>query len=72
MKKIFLLVIFVAITVNLNAQVSIKDSIKLSVVGFLKWHKVNHLHDPSPKRYTLVRELPVSKKIKKRHSKLLF
>ena len=26
---------------------------------------MNHLHDPSPKRYTLIRELPVSKKLKK-------
>lgn len=66
MKKISFIIFFIGISLNIRAQHTIQDSIKHSIIGLLKWHKVNHLHDPSPKRYTLIKELAVSKKLKKR------
>ncbi|MDQ8003306.1 MAG: hypothetical protein REI64_00825 [Pedobacter sp.] len=66
MKKIFYIIIFVGISLNINAQQTPRDSINQSIISLLKWHKVNHLHDSSPKHYTLIKELAVSKKLKKR------
>jgi hypothetical protein len=66
MKKIFSLIVLIGVSINLNAQQPIQDSIKRNIVGFLEWHKINHLHDPTPKPYTLIKELIVSKNLKKR------
>lgn len=65
MKKIFCIIIFVGISLNVNAQQAKRDSISQSIIGFLKWHKVYHLNDPEPKRYDLIKDLAVSKKLKK-------
>ncbi len=53
MRNIFYIILFIGFYTNIHAQQTTQDSIKRSIVGLLKWHKVNHLHDPSPKRYTL-------------------
>ena len=65
MRKIFYIILFVGVFTDISAQQTTQDSIKHSIIGLLKWHKVNYLNDPSPKRYPIIKDVVISKKLKK-------
>lgn len=65
MKRILFIAMFFCVSLNLNAQQTLNDSISQTIVCFLRWHKVNHLQDLDNQKYAIIKNIIISKKLKK-------